>query len=201
MALFRGKLLGFGLKEDFMITLSHKIGYARVSSAGQNLISQLDDLKKAGCSKIFSEKISGIKEDRPEWNRLMDYLRPGDVLVVTELSRMSRSLMHLLQTIKFLEEKGIHLHSLREDINTTTATGRAFVSIIGAINQMERELKSERTAAGRAAAKARGKTGGRPKTDQKKLEHARILYENSNQTAAEICQAIGVGRRTFFSRT
>lgn len=88
---------------------------------------------------------------------------------------------------------------MREHIDTSTATGRCFVSIMGAISQMERELKSERASAGREAAKARGKTGGRPKMDQKKLEQARILYENSNQTALEVCQTIGISRRTLFS--
>lgn len=182
-----------------MLSHPHKIGYARVSTSGQNLDSQLDDLKRAGCSKVFADRVSGVKESRPEWNKLLEYLRHGDTLVITELSRMSRSLMHLLQTVKILEERGINLQSLRENINTSTATGRAFISIMGAINQMERELKAERAAAGRAAAKARGRTGGRPKTDLTKLEQARILYENSNQTAAEICKAIGIGRRTFFS--
>jgi DNA invertase Pin-like site-specific DNA recombinase len=129
----------------------------------------------------------------------MDYLRTGDLLVVTELSRMTRSLKHLLQVVEDLEKLGVGLISLRENIDTSTATGRCFISIIGAIAQMERELKSERTAAGREAAKARGRTGGRPRTDPKKLEQARILYDNSNQTAAEVCQAVGVGRRTFFS--
>jgi DNA invertase Pin-like site-specific DNA recombinase len=178
---------------------SHKIGYARVSTSGQNLDSQLDDLKKAGCSKIFADRVSWVKESRPEWNQLLEYLRHGDTLVITELSRMTRSLMHLLQTVKILEERGINLQSLRENIDTSTATGRAFVSIMGVINQMERELKAERAAAGRAAAKARGRTGGRPKTDPTKLEQARILYENSSQTAAEICKAIGIGRRTLFN--
>lgn len=182
-----------------LLSHPHKIGYARVSTSGQNLDSQLDDLKRAGCSKVFADRVSGVKESRPEWNKLLEYLRHGDTLVITELSRMSRSLMHLLQTVKILEERGINLQSLRENINTSTATGRAFISIMGAINQMERELKAERAAAGRAAAKARGRTGGRPKTDLTKLEQARILYENSNQTAAEICKAIGIGRRTFFS--
>jgi DNA invertase Pin-like site-specific DNA recombinase len=177
----------------------HKIGYARVSTSGQNLDSQLDDLKKAGCSKIFADRISGVKESRPEWNQLLEYLRHGDTLVITELSRMSRSLMHLLQTVNILEDRGINLQSLRENIDTSTATGRAFISIMGAINQMERELKAERAAAGRAAAKARGRTGGRPKTDPTKLEQAKILYENSSQTAAEICKSIGIGRRTLFN--
>jgi DNA invertase Pin-like site-specific DNA recombinase len=112
---------------------------------------------------------------------------------------MTRSLKHLLQVVEDLEKLGVGLISLRENIDTSTATGRCFISIIGAIAQMEQELKSERTAAGREAAKARGRTGGRPRTDPKKLEQARILYENSTQTAAEVCQAVGVGRRTFFN--
>lgn len=175
-----------------------KIGYARVSTVGQNLDSQVDLLTEAGCTKIFTDKASGIKESRPEWDRLMEYLRPGDVLVVTELSRMTRSLMHLLQLATEFEQRGIKFLSLREHIDTTTAVGRAFFAIAGAMSQMERELKSERTAAGRAAAKARGKSGGRPRTDQVKLERARILYENSDASAGQVCKELGIGKRTFF---
>ena len=130
-------------------TTSNRIGYARVSTIGQNLDSQLDALTNAGCIRVFTDKASGVAENRPEWTKLIDFLRPGDLLVVTELSRMTRSLMHLLQLVKEFETKGIDLVSLRENIDTSTATGRAFLSIIGAINQMERELKAERTAAGR----------------------------------------------------
>ena len=178
---------------------SNKIGYARVSTMTQNLDSQLDDLKKRGCTKIFSDKVSGAKDIRPGWDQLVEYLRPGDTLVVTELSRMTRSLMHLLQLVKEFEKKSIDIISLRENIDTSTATGRCFLSIMGAISQMERELKAERAAAGRAAAKARGRTGGRPRTDPEKLEQARILYKNSDKTAAGICNTLGIGRRTFFN--
>jgi DNA invertase Pin-like site-specific DNA recombinase len=177
----------------------HKIGYARVSTESQNLDSQIDALNAFGCIKVFWDKVDGVKEERPGWHQLMNYLREGDSLVITELSRMTRSLKHLLQVVDNLDNKGVNIISLREHIDTSTATGRCFVSIMGAISQMERELKSERASAGREAAKARGKTGGRPKTDSKKLEQARILYENSDQTAAEVCQSVGVGRRTFFS--
>jgi DNA invertase Pin-like site-specific DNA recombinase len=176
-----------------------KIGYARVSTNGQKIDSQVDALYHFGCIKVFCDKTSGVKKERPGFHHLMDYLRTGDLLVVTELSRMTRSLKHLLQVVEDLEKLGVGLISLRENIDTSTATGRCFISIIGAIAQMEQELKSERTAAGREAAKARGRTGGRPRTDPKKLEQARILYENSTQTAAEVCKAVGVGRRTFFS--
>lgn len=177
----------------------HRIGYARVSSIGQNLDSQIDALQKAGCGKIFSDKITGSHMERPGWDQLLEYVRPGDTLVVSELSRMTRSLMDLLTTAKIFEQRQINLVSLRENIDTTTATGRCFLSMMGAIHQMERELRAERAAAGRSSAKARGKTGGRPKTDPEKLENARILYENSDKTAAEVCEIAGIGRRKFFS--
>ncbi len=177
----------------------HRVGYARVSSVGQNLDSQVDALQKAGCNKIFSDKMTGSHMDRPGWDQLMEYVRPGDVLVVTELSRMTRSLIHLLETAQLLEQKQVNLVSLRENIDTSTATGRCFLSMMGAIHQMERELRAERASAGRASAKARGKTGGRPRTDVVKLRDARVLYENSDKTADEVCKVVGVGRRIFFA--
>jgi DNA invertase Pin-like site-specific DNA recombinase len=178
--------------------MTQLIGYARVSSRDQNLDSQLDMLKAAGCKKIFQEKASGVSDTRVKWDELIEYVRPGDTVVVVELSRMTRSLMHLLQLAKDFEEKGLNLRSLRENIDTSTATGRAFLSIMGAINQMERELKSERAAAGRASAKARGRTGGRPRTDETKLKQAFILYDGSDYTSEEVCKLTGIGRRTFF---
>lgn len=179
--------------------ISNRIGYARVSSIAQNLDSQTDALQKVDCIKVFSDKLTGSRMDRPGWAKLLEYIRPGDTLVVTELSRMTRSLLDLLETIRILEERQVNLISLRENIDTTTATGRCFLSMMGAIHQMERELRAERASAGRASAKARGKTGGRPRTDVTKLENARILYENSDKTAAEICEITGVGRRVFFA--
>jgi DNA invertase Pin-like site-specific DNA recombinase len=180
-------------------TVPNRIGYARVSSIGQNLDSQMDALKQAGCLKIFTDKLTGSRMDRPGWAELLEYIRPGDILVVTELSRMTRSLLHLLETAKILEQRQINLLSLRESIDTTTATGRCFLSMMGAIHQMERELRAERASAGRVSAKARGRTGGRPRTDVAKLENARILYQNSGKTAAEVCRVAGVGRRVFFA--
>jgi DNA invertase Pin-like site-specific DNA recombinase len=181
------------------VTTETKIGYARVSTPGQKLDSQLDALTAAGCTKIFSDKQSGVSRHRPDWDRLMEYIRVGDTLVIQELSRMSRSLLNLLEITRQLEEKGIGLISLREHIDTATATGRRFLSIMGAIAQMERELKAERAAAGRASAKARGRTGGRPRTPHNRLEQARILYENSEQSAAQVSTAMGIGRRTLFA--
>lgn len=178
---------------------AYKVGYARVSSHDQKLDSQLDALDQVRCNKVFSDRVSGTKADRPGWEQLKAYIRPGDTVVATELSRMSRSLMHLLEVVQGFEKQGIALMSLRENIDTSTATGRCFLAMIGAMSQMERELKAERTAAGRAAAKARGRTGGRPRTDPDKLEQARILYLNSDKTAADVCRLVGLGRRTLFS--
>jgi DNA invertase Pin-like site-specific DNA recombinase len=183
----------------YLFNSPHRIGYARVSSVGQNLDSQIDALEKAGCGRIFSDKMTGSRMDRPGWDRLMEYARADDTLVVTELSRMTRSLLNLLETAQVFEQRRIHLVSLRENIDTSTATGRCFLSMMGAIHQIERELRAERAAAGRTSAKARGKTGGRPRTDPGKLANAKILYENSDKTADEICQIIGIGRRTFFA--
>jgi DNA invertase Pin-like site-specific DNA recombinase len=98
-----------------------------------------------------------------------------------------------------LDRKQVNLVSLRENIDTNTATGRCFLSMMGAIHQMERELRAERAAAGRTSAKARGKTGGRPRTDVVKLRDAKVLYDNSGKTAAEVCKVVGVGRRIFFA--
>ncbi len=176
-----------------------RIGYARVSTMGQNLESQLDALQQAGCAKVFTDTMTGARMDRPGWERLLEYVRPGDTLVVTELSRMTRSLRDLLETGTTLEHRHVNLLSLRENIDTTSATGRCFLAMMGAIHQLERELRAERAAAGRASAKARGRTGGRPRTDAAKLETARVLYENTDQTAAQVCAIAGVGRRTFFA--
>jgi DNA invertase Pin-like site-specific DNA recombinase len=112
---------------------------------------------------------------------------------------MSRSLAHLLEVVRTFEQQEVALVSLWEHTDTSTASGRCFLAIMGAIAQMERELKAERAAAGRAAAKARGRTGGRPRTDPDQLEQARILYLHSDKTAAEVCSMVGIGRRTLCS--
>jgi DNA invertase Pin-like site-specific DNA recombinase len=179
--------------------MTHIIGYARVSSASQNLDAQMDSLRQAGCTKIFTDKVSGTKKDREGWGILMSYIRAGDMLVITELSRMSRSLAHLLEIVDELKERQVNLKSLRENIDTSSATGRAFLSIMGAVSQMELEIKAERAESGRLAAKARGKSGGRPRIDSDKLEQARILYQNSDKSAKDVCQLFGFSRRTLFT--
>ena len=188
-----------GKPRPFRRERGQRVGYARVSTRSQNLEGQIDALQAAGCSKIVTEKASGASRQRPGWEELTAYLRPGDTLVIAELSRMSRSLLHLLQVVEELQARQIDLVSLREHIDTTTATGRAFLSIMGAIAQMERELRSERAAAGRAAARARGRSGGRPRTPVEKLEQARILYESKQLSSAAAAKAAGISRRTLFN--
>lgn len=183
----------------FALNMTQLIGYARVSSSSQNIDAQIDNLKHAGCEKVFTDKVSGTARERPGWIELMNYIRKGDVLVITELSRMSRSLSHLLEIVEDLKKRQVDLKSLRENIDTSTATGRAFLSIMGAVSQMELEIKAERAEAGRAVAKARGKSGGRPRTDPDKLEQARILYKNSDKSARKVCELFGFSRRTLFS--
>lgn len=145
--------------------MNQLIGYARVSSLSQNLDSQIDYLKSVGCELIFEDKISGSSKEREGWNELIRYIRKSDTLVITELSRMSRSLSHLLEIVDNLNQKQVQFKSLRENIDTSSATGRAFLSIMGAVSQMEMEIKKERAEAGRTAAKARGKSGGRTRID------------------------------------
>ena len=135
-----------------------KIGYARVSTPGQKLDAQLDALTQAGCMKTFMDQVSGITADRPGWDQLVAYVRPGDTVVITELSRMTRSLVHLLEVVRDFAQREIELMSLREHIDTSTATGRCFLAIMGAMAQMERELKAERAAAARVDGRGRIQT-------------------------------------------
>lgn len=137
-----------------------KIGYARVSTADQNLDLQISALEKAGCTTIFKEKRSAIKE-RPELDKMMSYLREGDIVVVWKLDRLARSLQHLLSIIEILKNRKIGFISLSDNISTETHLGEFFLQISGAFSQLERNLIIERTKAGLQAAKERGVTLGR----------------------------------------
>lgn len=138
------------------------IGYARVSTADQYLHMQEDALKNAGCEEIFNDIASGAKTARPGLHSAMSHLRKGDSLVVWKLDRLGRSLAHLIQTIKELNDKGIGFKSLQENIDTTTSGGQLIFHIFGALAEFERELIRERTQAGLKAARVRGRLGGRP---------------------------------------
>ena len=150
-------------------TFFMKIGYCRVSSNDQTLNLQKDALKKAGCEKIFSDTVSGAKESRPGLAQCLDQLRKGDTLVVWRLDRLGRSLKHLLTLVEDFSTRGIGFVSLTEAIDTTTSGGKLVFSIFGAIAEFERQIIRERTNAGLAAARGRGRKGGRKKQHNSKL--------------------------------
>lgn len=176
------------------------IGYARVSTGDQTLHLQLDALRAAGCERVFEETASGAKAERPILKEVIDYLRPGDTLVVWRLDRLGRSLGHLIATVTVLAERGIGFRSLNEQIDTTTSGGKLIFHVFGALAEFERDLIRERTNAGLAAARARGRTGGRPKAlaDPKQLALARRLYQDGETDVATICRTLGISRATLY---
>lgn len=174
-----------------------KVGYARVSTHEQNLSLQVDELKKSGCTKIFTDKISGSKSERPSIQEALNFLRLRDSLIVWRLDRPSRSLKHLIEVITFLEERKIGFRSLQESIDTTTSGGKLIFHISGALAEFERNLIQERTKAGLAAARVRGRKGGRLKVlDGKKIQLARNLYKSRKHPVSEICEILGVSKST-----
>ena len=176
-----------------------KIGYARVSTRGQNDDSQVDDLTAYGCEKIFTDTASGKNAARPELDKALAYLREGDVLVITRLSRAMRSLKDLLALADDLRARGIGLVVLKQQIDTTTPQGRLVFHLLGALDEFQRELIVEGTLEGLAAARARGKTGGRkPKLTACQVSHARQLYADGGKTVAEIAGLLGVSRQTIY---
>lgn len=177
----------------------HLIGYARVSTQGQNLEQQRARLSELGCSRIFEEKISGAKRDRPELSRMLDHLREGDVLVVTRLDRLARSTSDLLQIAELLRMKGAGLRSVAEPwADTTTPAGRMILTVFAGIADFERSLISERTSVGREAAKARGvRFGPKPSLSAAQIAHARELSV-SGKPISEISKLFGVHRSTIY---
>lgn len=179
-----------------------KIGYARVSTDDQNLDLQRDALQKAGCERIYEEKESGGKAERPELLKTLENLRPGDTLVVWRLDRLGRSLKHLIQTVEELEGRGVGFQSLTETIDTTTSGGKLIFHIFAALAEFERNLIRERTRAGIVAARARGRQGGRPATmDEQKKRQAQILRNDPTQSVTAICKTLGISRTTFYRYT
>jgi DNA invertase Pin-like site-specific DNA recombinase len=174
-----------------------KIGYARVSTHEQNLSLQTDALTDAGCENIFEDHISGSKSSRPGFDEALTYLRKGDVLVVWRLDRLGRSLKHLIEIVTLLEERGVGFQSLQESIDTTTNGGRLIFHVFGALAEFERNLIRERTQAGLAAARARGRKGGRPKAlNSEKQAWLYQLYDEKAHSIQEICDLVGVSRST-----
>lgn len=175
------------------------IGYARVSTDDQNAELQVDALKKSGCLKVFTDKASGSLANRPQLDRMLDQLRPGDIVVVWRLDRLGRSLKNLIALVEELAEKGVGFRSLTESIDTTTANGKLFFSIMGALAEFERDLIRERTLAGLAVARARGRVGGRPPVmTADKVMVARQMYDSREHTVEAIARTLGVSRKTIY---
>jgi DNA invertase Pin-like site-specific DNA recombinase len=175
------------------------LGYARVSTGEQELGLQHDALASVGCARIFSDTASGALDDRPELARVLDHLRAGDTLVVWRLDRLGRSLRHLIDTVAMLAERGVGFRSLQENIDTTTPGGRLVFHVFAALAEFERDLIRERTNAGLAAARARGRKGGRPSVmTPDKLAVAREMYASGEHTVAAIAAVLGVSRASVY---
>ena len=179
-----------------------KIGYIRVSRDKQTTALQEDAIHQEQCGRVYTEKMSGMRDDRPEFLRMLDMARPGDVIVVWRLDRLGRSLKQLIETVTHLNERGIELKSIKENIDTTTPTGKLMFHIIGAMAEFERDVIRERTTAGLEAARARGRKGGRPKATEtikpRNLALAKELYASKEKSIAEIMEQTGFKSRATF---
>ncbi|MDE2078579.1 MAG: recombinase family protein [Burkholderiales bacterium] len=175
-----------------------KIGYARVSTPDQSLALQLDALRAAGCERIFEDVAGGAKADRPGLAEALAFARPGDVLVCWRLDRLGRSIQHLIELSADLDARGIGLASLQEAIDTTTAAGKMLFHIMAALAEFERGLIQERTHAGLAAARARGRQGGRPGLPPEKVAMIRAAAADPTADITATCKALDISRATFY---
>lgn len=174
------------------------IGYARVSTIDQNLDRQLDMLNRYGVERIYTEKMSGTKRERPELNRMLAELQQDDTVVVESLSRLGRSTKNLIELVELFQEKGVHLVSLKEAVDTSTPSGKLLFTLMSAIAQFERDTIAERTKEGLKAARARGRCGGRPKANPQKVQQAIALYKTRQYTVREIRALTGVTKSTLY---
>jgi len=177
--------------------LLHNFG---VSTQEQNLDRQLDSLNSEGAEEIVQEKITGTKADRPELNRLLDKLRKGDVILVSDLTRLSRSTKDLFSLVDQIEKKGANIKSLKENwLDTTTPQGKLMFTFMAGISQFERDLISQRTKEGLEAARARGRKGGRkPKLDDNKKKAIYELYQQKKKTVKDLCGMFGISKPTLY---
>ena len=173
-------------------------GYARVSTQDQELARQIDALTNYGVNEIFTEKMTGTKAHRPQLDALKNKLREGDTVVIESLSRLGRSTKDLLNLIDEWNKQGIKLISLKESIDTDTATGKLLVTVLSAISQFERDITVQRTNEGLQAARARGRKGGRPKADSKKVDQAIRMYNSKAHSIREITSLCGISQATLY---
>lgn len=176
-----------------------RIGYARVSTQDQQVSLQRDELVRAGCTTIYADKASGSRADRPELQQCLKALRPGDTLVVWRLDRLGRNLTDLIAIVTDLEQRGIGFESRMEHIETTTPSGKLMFHVFSALAEFERNLIRERVNAGLAAARARGRVGGRPsKMSEKDKAHARAMLADPNITVGAVADRFGISRQTLY---
>ena len=179
--------------------MSLLLGYARVSTTDQDATLQVDALTAAGCFRVFVDTISGATTTRPELDKVLDQLRAGDTLVVWRLDRLGRSIRHLIDQVSGLEARGVGFRSLRETIDTNSPGGRLVFHVFAALAEFERDLIRERTFAGLASARARGRLGGRPRElSPPQVAAMQSMYEKRDLTVAEIASAFGVSRTTVY---
>jgi DNA invertase Pin-like site-specific DNA recombinase len=176
------------------------IGYARVSTDDQNLALQRDALAAAGCEKIYEDKTSGAKAERPGLALALEVARAGDTLIVWRLDRLGRSLKDLIALAEGLDKRGVGLKSLKEALDTTSSGGRLIFHMFAALAEFERDLVRERTQAGLTAARARGRLGGRPKRLTPERRRLAVqLYRAKEHSIAEICRLMGISKPTLYS--
>lgn len=173
-------------------------GYARVSTKEQLLERQINALAKYDCAEILTEKLSGVKADRPELSRLKDKAREGDTIVIESWSRLGRSLPDLLGLIRFFAEMGVEIISIKENFDTSTPQGKLMLTMFQAMAEFERDLIAQRTREGLAAARARGRKGGRPRKKAKDVERAIKLYKSGEYSVKEIAGMTGVSGATLY---
>lgn len=174
------------------------LGYARVSTADQHSEAQEEALKKYGCDRVFVDKDSGTKDDRPQFLLMKECLRPGDTVVTTELSRLGRRLLSVLDFIQYLKENNINFVSLRENIDLSSAAGNLVLQVMASIAEFERARLLERQKLGIAHAKAKGIKFGRPSVDKKKIEQAIKLYKAGSLSVKEIADVTGLSKATIY---
>lgn len=177
---------------------NYVFGYARVSTEAQNLDRQIDALKKYGVDVIYNEKMTGTKKERPELTKMLDRITKGDTVVIESLSRLGRSTKDLIELTEIFQSKGVHLVSLKENIDTNSPTGKLLFTLMSAIAQFERDLIAERTLEGLKSARARGRKGGRPKTNNETINKAVKLYKTGQYSIREITELTGIKKDTLY---
>lgn len=173
-------------------------GYARVSTRQQDLSRQLDLLDRYECNKIYTKKISGVRANRPELNKLKKRVKENDKIIIESFSRLGRSTKDLIDLIYFFEKKGVKVISIKENFDTQTPQGKLMMTVFQAFSQFERDIIVERTKEGLESARARGNIGGRPRIDPALIQHALHLYQKEGKAVVDICAQKGLKHSTFY---